>query len=168
MISSILTGWMIWQMTGLKVTIKQKPVSDELEKRLQKIGRKLSDFIGVHKEASILLDRWVQKNFKDEGQSLGADSWPPFARGGRWRRGFGLDTAAKLLQDTGRLRISFTPFSSAKTAGIGSDLSYAEPHEEGKGSLPQRRMLPKAAEVQDALIELFERHVREGLRNAQR
>ena len=152
-------------MTAPKITIVQKPVSGQLNARLQRIGRKLSDFKDVHKEASILLDRWVQKNFKAEGQGLSSDKWPPFARGGRWRKGFGLDTSAKLLQDTGALRISFQPFADSQDAGIGSVLDYAKYHEEGTGDIPKRRMLPEPREVEDTLTELFERHV-ERARNA--
>ena len=61
---------------------------------------------------------WVQKNFKGEGKAVGG--WAPFKAGGRWRKGFGLDTSAKLLQDTGALRASFLPFASKTDAGIGS------------------------------------------------
>jgi len=49
---------------------------------------------------------------------------------------------SKLLQSTGQLRKSFlTRAVSDKFIRFGSDLHYAQAHQEGKGRLPKRRML---------------------------
>ena len=153
---------------GVRTTVKQKPSARELQRILNKAGRKIGDLKPVHKKASILLDQWVQHNFRTEGGKLSSGRWPPFKFGGRFRPGLGVDPTAKLLQDTGRLRASFTPFSNARTAGIGSDLLYSRPHDEGKGNLPQRRMLPEPPEVVNALRELYERHTQEVARSVTR
>lgn len=104
------------------------------------------------KKASIYLDRWVQSNFKSEGGKVGG--WQPFARGGRVTSD-GIDTSARLLQDTGRLRASFLPFATKKTAGISSDLDYAKTHEYGTGDVPMRRMLPEKADVIDDIRRIL-------------
>jgi len=70
--------------------------------------------------------------------------WKPFKLGGRRLPGGGIDTSAKLLQDTGELRLRVNPFFTKTVAGIGSNLPYALTHELGlpHRNLPARRMLP--------------------------
>lgn len=105
--------------------------------------------------ASIWLDRWVQLNFRSEGGNVGG--WEPFALGGRVTKD-GIDASAKLLQDTGRLRSSFLPFHTKNNAGVISDLFYAGYHQRGEG-VPERRMLPKRAEVIDDIRRIMQSHV---------
>jgi phage gpG-like protein len=116
----------------------------------------------VYKKISVFLDQWVQRNFKAQGAALKGDVWPRFAIGGRRRKGGGIDTSAKLLQDTGALRISHLPFSSNSDAGIGSWLPYSKFHQEGIG-VPRRRTLPERVEVSDAISQLFNEHVKRAL-----
>ena len=76
--------------------------------------------------------------------------------------------SAKLLQDTGRLRKSFSPFYSRNTAGIGSSLSYSVAHEIGLPvrNLPARRMLPMTGDrsVERGVIKIYDRYIRRALR----
>jgi phage gpG-like protein len=139
------------------------------QRKLSKAHNSAKQFERAHKKIAVKLDRWVQLNFRSQGQTLGSDRWPSFARGGRIvtkKGGSYLDESAKLLQDTGRLRGSFQPFWSRKTAGIGSDLSYSKQHQEGNESknLPARRMLPKFKEVRRDIIETYEWHIKEAFR----
>jgi len=140
----------------LKVT--QTPDAAKMQAVLKNLKREMVDFARFHKAAAVLLDRWVQKNFKGQGKTLGADAWPDFKIGGRRIKGGGIDSSAKLLQDTGRLRISHLPFSSAKDAGIGSDLPYSKAHHLGMGNLPARRTLPIASEVSKDILNELQRH----------
>lgn len=103
------------------------------------------------------LDQWVQRNFEGEGELVGG--WAPFARGGRWLVGVGLDTSAKLLQHTGRLRASFEPFWDKHEVGIGSDLSYAIYHEKGTSTIPRRRILPEWREVKTSVMKIYNEHI---------
>lgn len=139
------------------VQVKVKPTLKKLEKKLQKRRKDLENDQGAMKKIAIFLDRWVQKNFKSEGKSVGG--WAPLAAGGRFISGEGLDTTAKILQDTGRLRASFRPFAVRGNAGIGSELPYAKKHNEGDSRLPQRRMLPERSEVIDDVKKILENHV---------
>jgi len=149
-------------------------------KEMDKVRKKMrcvSNMTAAHKQISAMLDRWVLKNFRSLGGSVGG--WKPFAvycvggprspynktktcgRGrvvgvGQRRK---LDTSAKLLQDTGRLRLSFKPFATQRTAGIGSDLPYSEPHEKGKGPLPKRRMLPNDEDVKKDVINIYKHFI---------
>lgn len=125
----------------IEVTVR--PTLAELRKRLDKKRKAVTDLRVPYARAAVLLDQWVQRNFKSEGGKVGG--WKPFAVN---KDGVPIvelrnpkRAPAKLLQDTGRLRSSFTPFASRKSAGIGSDLPYAKTHHEGLGP-PERQLLP--------------------------
>lgn len=141
----------------MAIKVDMRPKVNDLRKRHRDMLAKLKDNVSAFKKVAILLDRWVQKNFRTEGGNVG--KWQRFAQGGRRVRG-GIDTSAKLLQDTGRLRVSFTPFASRDNAGIGSDVVYSEFHNFGvPGKLPQRRMLPVSREIFKEAKKIIERHV---------
>lgn len=125
----------------IKVIVK--PTLAELRKRLEKKRAAVMDLRTPYARAAVLLDQWVQRNFKSEGGKVGG--WTPFAKN---KDGIPIvevinpgRAPAKLLQDTGRLRSSFLPIANKKEAGIGSDLPYAKTHHEGLG-VPERRLLP--------------------------
>jgi phage gpG-like protein len=110
----------------------------------------------VMRQIAVFLDRWVQKNFQSSGGQVGG--WAAYKYGGRLTtkkkaNGQSIDGhryingTAKLMMNTGSLRISFLPFTSLGNAGIGSGLPYSKPHEEGTTTLPQRRLLPVETEV---------------------
>lgn len=120
------------------------------------------------RQVAIFLDSWVQRNFSSSGK--GAGGWEPYKYGGRlglkrksnaksidghhW-----INTNAKLLLNTGRLRLSFLPFIRKGIAGIGSDLPYAKAHDEGSKSVPQRRILPINKEVQTDVFTILDNFV---------
>lgn len=131
------------------------------KRRLNKIANKIGNTRVLFKKLSIVVDQWVQQNFKSEGGKVG--DWKKLKAGGRRRKG-SLDTSARILQDTGDLRKSFVPFFSAKDAGIRSAIPYAHPHNFGKGSLPKRRMIPEDTEILGEILEKVEDHVRESLK----
>jgi len=99
-----------------------------------------------HKKISIMLDRWVQDNFRSEGRKIGG--WASIKREGR------------ILQKSGRLRSSFIPFANLKDAGIGSDLPYSEIHEKGIG-VRKRRILPIQKEVHKDIVTVYEKHIKD-------
>jgi len=158
------------------IKIKETPTLKQLRVRLAIREKEYRNNPAPWKAVSLMLDKWVQDNFKTEGGKVGG--WVAFKVGGRWikqgqisrregaQEGIGrktktraLDTSAKLLQDTGRLRASFFPFASRFNAGIMSNLPYAKAHNEGipKKGLPARRMLPKRREVIKQAKEILQR-----------
>jgi phage gpG-like protein len=147
------------------ISIKWKKEQARIARaELKKVRENLNSIDHVMAKISIMLDRWVQQNFKTEGGKVGG--WKPFKAGGRWITKKGkrqLDTSAKLLQDTGRLRASFKPFSTANMAGIGSALEYSETHEKGLG-VPARRMLPEKVDVDKQVQRLMEHHLTKGIK----
>lgn len=138
------------------------PSLNSVQKKINNILKKVEDRYIVNKKISILLDQWVQFNFKTQGKNVGG--WPPFKypEYGRYLPGKGWDPSAKLLQDTGRLRASHIPFYNKQSGGIGSDLPYAKFHHEGIGHLPQRRTLPVKSidlKLMNKIYLLLENHV---------
>lgn len=128
-----------------KVEVTVKPSLAEIRRRLERKRRAVTDLRTPLARAAVYLDQWVQRNFKTEGGGVGG--WVPFAKN---KDGIPIVEAreparapAKLLQRTGRLRSSFSPFATRKEAGIGSDIPYAEQHHKGEGKLPARPMLPE-------------------------
>jgi phage gpG-like protein len=126
-----------------------------------KLESKIKDPSQANRKVSIWLLRWVSENFRSEGGKVGG--WLPFKHGGRVTKK-GINTSAKLLQDTGALRKSYQPFYSRVNAGVGSDIPYSAFHEFGvpMNNLPIRRMLPSGEdrEVQDAVIRIYDAHIK--------
>lgn len=115
----------------------------------------------AHAKVAIFLDSWVQRNFRSQGALVGG--WAPLRAGGRRKRNGVFDPEAKVLQDTGRLRLSFVPFATGRIVGIGSDVPYSKKHEQGLEGLPVRRMLPKQREVSKDVRRIYEQHVKRSL-----
>lgn len=133
---------------------------------LRIIARRIKNTRGANRKVSIFLMRWYNENFKSEGGKVGG--WKPFKLGGRRLPGGLIDTSAKLLQDTGRLRLSINPFFNKRLAGIGSSLKYSITHELGlpHKSLPARRMLPVASDrsVVVGITKIYNHHVRKAIK----
>lgn len=155
-----------------------KATVEALKARLKAAREGLQNDGAVMRQVAVFLDQWAQRNFQSQGDKAGG--WVGFKYGGRIVRKKGakaqsieghryIDGSAKLLQDTGALRHSFLPFIRKGVAGIGSDLPYSKGHEDGmpKYKLPQRRLLPKTAEVQVDLREILDNWLLITLKKAQ-
>ena len=139
--------------------------SEPAVRKLKQLLKKVKNPTQANREVSVWLMRWVALNFRSEGGKVGG--WLPFKHGGRVTA-TGVDESAKLLQDTGVLRASFTPFYSRTIAGIGSGLHYSVTHELGlpHRNVPVRRMLPLASDkdVEQGIIKIYDRWIKRILR----
>ena len=156
----------------IKIIFKVSPLLQTILGKQKKRKKKATNMFVYHMKASAFLDQWAQRNIKSEGRLVGG--WKPFAETnvngvflkGRWvgtgatRR---FDTTAKLLQDKGDLRKSIKPFATRRDGGIRSVLQHAIDHHEGKGHLPERRILPKKREVIKDIRKIYRRHVKSAL-----
>ena len=145
------------------ITITGGGSVDQARAKIKQVREQLGNNSVPMRQVAVFLDQWVQRNFRSSGGNVGG--WRPFRDGGRWitvqtkknkAGGRRLDPSAKLLMDTGRLRLSFLPGVSGGCAYIGSDLPYAKFHDEGTARLPQRRILPKAEEVQADVVKIID------------
>lgn len=146
-----------------RLLIESDPPPRVLVRKMEVLAKSMSNMTLLMRQASVLLDRWVLLNFRTEGGKVGG--WAPLKAGGRWRRGK-FDPNAKILQDEGRLRGSFLPFSDAKNAGIGSEVPYSIFHEQGTRHLPVRRMLPVEQDVAAEIGKLFDLHIGRSAKSA--
>lgn len=140
-------------------------------KKMRELRRKVKNPTPANREVSIWLMKWVTDNFKSQGGKV--KGWAPFALGGRKIPGGGIDTSAKLLQDTGFLRASFHPFHSRTEAGVGAGAHRLDPnipiyHELGLPlrNLPARRMLPLASDrdVNKAIVRIYNAYIMRAIR----
>jgi len=109
-------------------------------KELARIGTKKKD---VHSTMAITVERWILKNFDEEGGKLKGRPWKKSERAKR--------ESGKTLLDTGLLRRSTNSKVTQRSARVGLSKDYAPKHNFGIGVI-QRRILPKESEVIDDLV----------------
>lgn len=103
----------------MKIEVHDGPVIDAMNRLLAESG----DLTPAMREIALALESKTFDNFDAESGPLG--KWPALKNPGEKRKG------GKILQDTGRLAASVTPFWSATEAGIGSNAIYAAIHQLG-------------------------------------
>ncbi len=136
------------------IKFKLKTPINNIERKFRNRIASMKDLSKPMKKISIMIDRWTQDNFRTEGGNVGG--WAPLAHGGRFVKKNGvwtLDENAKILHDTGALRISTLPFHTKRNAGIGSELPYAKKHNEGEDGLHVRRIIPDKSEDKDIMTK---------------
>lgn len=104
-------------MTAFKIEINDRPVIEALNRLVESCD----DLTPAMRAIATALQSQTEENFSAEAGPLG--KWP--AVKDKKRQG------GKILQDTGRLAASVTPFWSASEAGIGSNAIYAAIHQLG-------------------------------------
>lgn len=152
---------------GISIEIKFTPTIEQVKAKFDAIQKSLDNKIDPFTGIQVYLDAWVQRNFKTEGGKVGG--WEKLAAGGRWKTSASgksvFDSSAKILQDTGRLRLSFVSFVKYDSVSIGSDIPYSKKHEEGQNGLPVRRMLPKYTEISKDVKKIFNLYIAKILNN---
>lgn len=127
------------------------------------------------RQCAIFLDAWNKRNMQTQGGKVGG--WTPFKYGGRITSkekanaksgGHWVNTTAKLLRDTGVLEHSILPFATNTNAGIGSDLPYGAYHEHGTRTLPQRRLMPRKADVETEVNQIFDNWMKKNIAEVMR
>ena len=127
-----------------------------------KISKKLKHMKPTYENAIIVADKWVQKNFMNEGDPVGG--WAPLAPAtiAARRKGKKKSQSTKILQDNGDLRRNWSHIITNKYGKLRSDVLYGKYHQDGTSRIPQRRILPTAEELN--IKELFVKHVRTSIK----
>lgn len=145
------------------------------------LGNRLNQFVRelggnrteLHQRFGIQALRWIDKNFQAEGGLLSDGKWKPLADStvrGRRRGKRKIKTQAqrrryraRILQDTGRLRQSFTMRATNSSVTVGTAVPYAVYHESDapRKVLPRRRMLPKFEELAPQLLVTAANYIEE-------
>ena len=153
-----------------KITLR--PTVAQLQKQLARKISALRDWRLLNRQVSVKLFQWVERNFKTEGKQLADPAWPPLKAGGRWKKLPGgkrtFDPSAKVLQDTGLLRQSFSPpyydSKMARVAAHGEREPVADKHHFGRNGLPQRQLVPRKDQVIGDILRIANAHANKAAR----
>jgi len=130
----------------------------------------------ANSRAVVVVDRWIQVNFRTEGGNVGG--WKPLAKETKeaFRHGWGKVSYrggddSKILQDTGTGRKSWKHIVSHNEASILNvaehpytrEKGYMNAHDKGKG-VPQRRILPEDREIWPKLRLVYGNFIKSALR----
>lgn len=139
-----------------------------LEKRIKSARQRLEKRKATNAKAVILIDRWIQKNFQNEGKEVGG--WEPLAESTLAQRRTGKKGGKgnRILQDTGQLKSRWKHFWNNDSARVTSGVPYAVYHDSDKprSKLPRRPILPDEKHILNDLLKLFGKFVTTSLRRA--
>jgi len=124
--------------------------------------KKLKDRRKVYGRAVVIIDRWIQKNFQQEGKlAMGGGGWKSLAAATieQRRKGKKSRFGTKILQDRGWLRDKWKKTWTARYGAVQSKMDYSEGHHKGLGHLPERRILPTEKQMMPELTKVFEHFV---------
>jgi phage gpG-like protein len=127
----------------------------ELMKKLSEMKTNFSDAESnkAMKKVSVVMLQSVLTNFREQGTDK--EKWKPLADQtiARRRKGKGKGEA-KILQDTGTLKRSIFPFSSADEAGVATNIPYARVHHLGETiTIPAMTIKPRRSSVLHFIVD---------------
>jgi len=133
---------------------------------LQAKRGKLANFTDPHRQAAVLVFKFIQDNFAADGALAESGGWRPLAPSTilRRRKGAGIGSPL-ILRDTGALRSRWLVNGDRRRGLVRSGVDYAREHHEGRGGKPpQRKLLPSERQLSDLVRPVFKRHVRVSIR----
>ncbi len=153
--------------------INLKQVSRALTRKQTKLNKRSI----IYKKAVIVVDRWIQKNFDKSGKmAMGGSGWKPLAPSTIRARAEGWGDYKKMsrpqiLRARGTLKRSWKSdwnnrrgIIESYATGKGSTYYYGYAHHEGKGNLPERRILPKEKQIMPQIRKLFGKWIKTSLK----
>jgi len=141
----------------IDATISGKSIQ-EVNRRLDRFQAAMEDTTQPNRQASIAMYGWLIRNYDREGALIGG--WAPLhPKTVAEKKELGKE---RMLVRSGALRQSYVPFYTKENAGVGSELIYSKPHQEGNPArnLPARPMLPSREVVLDIGIRVYGDYVR--------
>lgn len=141
---------------------------NKVKTRMEKNRIRLTKNKVAYQKAVIIIDRWIQKNFEQEGRPTGKP-WDELAEStvlgfSKRRSGKGF----KILHgDTGDLKTNWKHWFTTSRAIVRSKTPYAIYHdsdEPRRGPLPRRQIIPDEKHIADKITKIFGKFVRTNLR----
>lgn len=135
-------------MIGVTLTAR----ADKVDRGLQNLSKAFSNRTALNKRLGLAGVRWITKNFQREGKPKWRRLKDSTANarirpGSPRRRGSG-----HVLVSTGRYRASFASNANSRSVRIGSPWKISIVHEEGRGSMPKRSVLPTKQQAQREIV----------------
>lgn len=134
-------------------------VGDKIvEARFKAMARRIRNRRPLFKRIGIKLLNEINEGFEQEKND--GKSWTPLAlKTIEQRRKAG--KGAMILQDTGRLKGSYTSQFNNNTLRVGTNVEYAPTHEFGTNNIPKRQMLPSREVTLGIALSVTEGFIRE-------
>ena len=154
-----------------------------LTANMRKKHAQLKDRKTVNSNAVVVVDRWIQENFQTQGANVGG--WKPLSDSTKFGTSsrstlLGLSSkrvsrggeSAKILQDTGALRLKWNHIVSDKEATIESlakskdGFYYGMAHNEGgkNNKPPKRQILPDPRMVWPELALVYRKFLKKAIK----
>ena len=145
---------------GIQIKVNSKQLNKQLailRKRNLRAAKSISNSSEPLDKIRFIAFRDIMKHFKDErGQKR---RWKGLKKStiARRRTGKNKSRGHKILQDSGRLRLSITHRRDGQSVKIGTNLIYAKTHDEGfkRRNIPQREFLWLSKPVKKKIVNEF-------------
>jgi phage gpG-like protein len=143
-----------------------------LQKGMATRAQRLQKRRNINKSAILIVDRFIKKNFQQQGALTTTGGWKPLALRtiAARRKGKGKGKP-QILRDNGWLEQKWVPFYSsdiAKTTsvarGIRSGVPYGIFHDQGTRRIPQRKITPHQKQVKPDIEKLYNAFIRRSIR----
>ncbi len=128
----------------------------------------MKDLRSAHARAMVFIEKWIQKNFEQEGAlAMEGAKWKPLKPSTIARRRHGRNAAhageVKILRDRGWLKNKWKPYYSAHKIAYQSMMDYGVYHDSDKPRhrLPQRRIIPRQRQVRGDIRRIYLKHIGE-------
>jgi phage gpG-like protein len=156
------------QMMGIKF------VSQKWDAWITETHKKLKRRKATNAKCTAHIGKWIQENFKSEGQKAVGGGWKPLSpvTVAMRRTGKG-EGSPKILQDTGQLKNRWKRFYTDQDAYIESGVEYGWKHEEGdphnrfmgrSAPIPKRKILPTRKQIWPDIRKIYKIFLKEILR----
>lgn len=132
-----------------------------VQARFRRLASNIKNKRPMFKRIGVKLLNEISENFDKESHE--GQPWDRLSATTVARRRLGSD---KILQDTGRLRGSFVEEATTTSVRVGSPIEYAPTHEDGKGNVPQRKMLPSKTLALSISVDVAGNFIKESIRNS--
>lgn len=111
------------------------------------------DPVKFYNRAGVIMLQDIMRHFQAEENPDGS-RWAPL----KYKRKRGSNARAKILQDTGRLKISIKSIATYKGAETGTNIIYARGHQEGRPehNLPARTFIWLSGTAQERIMKQLE------------
>lgn len=142
------------------ITINMSVQATKIVKRIMdNAKRDLNKRRKLNARAVLIIDKWIQKNFQQEGKLVTPGGWEKLKPStiARRRTGKKKSLGKKILQDTGQLRSRWKHYYTNKAAKIETNVPYAIYHDSDKPrkKLPRRQILPDHKHIEKDLLKIY-------------
>jgi len=151
----------------LSIHVNGEPGVKRLQSKFTSMASAIKNRRVMFNRIGVQLLNAVAENFQKQGHE--GTPWQALkvATLARRRKGRGARVSSgRILENSGDLRRSFVPKTTANLVRVGTKKIYAPPHEYGHGDIPQRKMLPSRKLGLQTALNIAEGYTTEKLKES--